>query len=251
MLKVIISPAKKMKIRNDILPYKNIPFFIKEAEKLFSYMGNMSFDELKDLWKCSDKLVEENERQFRIGNLKQNLSPAILSYEGIQYKYMAPAVFEEQAFTWLEKHLRILSGFYGALCPFDGVIPYRLEMQAKAEIEETTNLYDYWGDRLYHSVIDDSRIIINLASKEYSKCIEKYLSDKDKYITVTFCEQSGDKLVTKGTYAKMARGEMVRYMAEKEIENPADVQTFDRLGYNFRRDLSSEIEYVFERKIME
>lgn len=65
MLKVIISPAKKMKIRNDILPYKNIPFFIKEAEKLFSYMGNMSFDELKDLWKCSDKLVEENERQFQ------------------------------------------------------------------------------------------------------------------------------------------------------------------------------------------
>lgn len=113
-------------------------------------------------------------------------------------------------------------------------------MKAKAEIEDTKNLYDYWGERLYRSVLDDSRIIINLASKEYSKCIEKYLSDKDKYITVTFCEQSGDKLVTKGTYAKMARGEMVRYMAEKEIENPADVQTFDRLGYNFRRDLSSE-----------
>ena len=124
-------------------------------------------------------------------------------------------------------------------------------MKAKAEIEDTKNLYDYWGERLYRSVLDDSRIILNLASKEYPKCIEKYLSDKDKYITVTFCEQSGDKLVTKGTYAKMARGEMVRYMAEKEIENPADVQTFDRLGYNFRRDLSSEIEYVFERKIME
>ena len=95
-------------------------------------------------------------------------------------------------------------------------------------------------------------IIINDGTEDDSmKIVEKYLSDKDKYITVTFCEQSGDKLVTKGTYAKMARGEMVRYMAEKEIENPADVQTFDRLGYNFRRDLSSEIEYVFERKIME
>ena len=75
-------------------------------------------------------------------------------------------------------------------------------------------------------------------------------SDKDKYITVTFCEQSGDKLVTKGTYAKMARGEMVRYMAEKEIENPTDIQKFDRLGYTFRGDLSSESGYVFERKIM-
>ena len=100
-------------------------------------------------------------------------------------------------------------------------------MKAKAEIEDTKNLYDYWGERLYRSVLDDSRIIINLASKEYSKCIEKYLSDKDKYITVTFCEQSGDKLVTKGTYAKIARGEMVRYMAEKEIENPADVRLTD------------------------
>ena len=102
-------------------------------------------------------------------------------------------------------------------------------MKAKAEIEDTKNLYDYCGKRLYRSVLDDSRIIINLASKEYSKCIEKYLSDKDKYITVTFCEQSGDKLVTKGTYAKMARGEMVRFMAENSIENPEDIKKFDRL----------------------
>ena len=64
---------------------------------------------------------------------------------------------------------------------------------------------------LYRSVIDDSRSIINLASKEYSKCIEKYLTPQDKYITIVFCELSGDKLVTKGTYAKMARGEMVRF----------------------------------------
>ena len=131
----------------------------------------------------------------------------------------------------------------------EGVTPYRLEMQAKAEIEETANLYDYWGDRLYHSVIDDSRTIINLASKEYSKCIERYLSDKDNCITITFCELSGDKLVTKGTYAKMARGEMVRFMAENNIENPVDIQKFERLGYTFRGSLSSETEYVFERKV--
>ena len=108
-------------------------------------------------------------------------------------------------------------------------------------------MYDYWGDMLNKSIIDDSQIIINLASKEYSKCIEKYLSPKDTYITITFCELSGEKLVTKGTYAKMARGEMVRFMAERGIENPADIQEFNRLGYRFREDLSSEKEYIFER----
>ena len=98
-------------------------------------------------------------------------------------------------------------------------------------------------------MIDNSRIIINLASKEYSKCIEKHLTSLDHYIMITFCELSGDKLVTKGTYAKMARGEMVRFIAENNIENPVEIQKFDRLGYSFRSDLSSDSEYVFERKI--
>ena len=91
-------------------------------------------------------------------------------------------------------------------------------------------------------------MIINLASKEYSKCIEKYLTEKDQYITCVFCEMSGGKLVQKGTYAKMARGEMVRYMAEHKIENPKELKNFDRLGYFFREDLSSAEEYIFERK---
>ena len=92
-------------------------------------------------------------------------------------------------------------------------------MQAKVEIGDAKNLYEYWHDMLYRSVIDESRIIINLASKEYSKCIEKYLTPKDKYITISFCEQAGNKLVTKGTYAKMARGEMVRFMAAHFISS--------------------------------
>ena len=177
------------------------------------------------------------------------LYPAVLSYEGIAFQYMAPSVFEDMQLEYVQNHLRILSAFYGALKPMDGVTPYRLEMQAKIRIGDAKNLYEYWGDLLYRSVIDDSRIIINLASKEYSKCIEKYLTPQDRYISVTFCEASGDKMVTKGTYAKMARGEMVRFMAENNIENPLDIKKFDRLGYSFRSDLSSETEYVFERKI--
>ena len=100
---------------------------------------------------------------------------------------------------------------------------------------------------MYESVRDESGVIINLASKEYSKCIEKYLTPADRYITITFCEKSGDKLVIKGTYAKMARGEMVRFMAENRIEDPEEIRKFDRLGYLHREELSSDTEYVFER----
>ena len=162
---------------------------------------------------------------------------------------LSVSVFEDRHFAYVQNHLRILSAFYGVLKPMDGVTLYRLEMQSRVGIGDAKNLYEYWGNLLYRSVIDDSRIIINLVPKEYSKCIEKYLTPQDRYITITFCELSGNKLVTKGTYAKMARGEMVRFMAENNIENPVEIQKFDRIGYSFRSDLSSDSEYVFEREI--
>ena len=247
-MKIILSPAKKMRIDTDSIAPVGLPEFLDKTTTILKWMQEKPKEELKALWKCNDKIAEQNFQRLEQMNLYRMLTPAILSYDGIAFQYMAPSVFEDGQFQYIQKHLRILSAFYGVLKPMDGVTPYRLEMQAKAEIDGTKNLYDYWGDRLYRSIIDDSRVIVNLASKEYSKCIEKYLSEKERYITITFCELSGDRLVTKGTYAKMARGEMVRYMAENDIEDPAEIQKFDRLGYHFRGDLSSETEYIFERK---
>ena len=247
-MKIILSPAKKMNMDTDSLAPMGLPTFLDKTVEILAWLKHKSHEELKALWKCNDKIAEQNVKRLERMDLHKNLTPSVLAYEGIAYQYMAPAVFEDGHFAYLQEHLRILSAFYGALKPMDGVTPYRLEMQAKATIGNTKNLYDYWGNSLYHAVRDESGIIINLASKEYAKCIEKYLSPEDTYITITFCELSGDRLVSKGTYAKMARGEMVRFMAENHIENPEEIKSFNRLGYVYRDDLSSETEYVFERK---
>ena len=248
-MKIILSPAKKMNINLDTLESMGLPMFIDRSTEILAWLKGKSKDELKELWKCNDKIVEQNVRRLENMDLYHRLTPAILSYEGIAYQYMAPVVFEDGHFDYVQKHLRILSAFYGSLKPMDGVTPYRLEMQAKPRIGNTKNLYEYWGDLLYKDVRDESGIIINLASKEYSKSIEKYLSAEDTYITITFCELVNGRLVTKGTYAKMARGEMVRYMAENGIENPVEIKCFNRLGYVYRDDLSSETEYVFVRRV--
>ncbi len=160
---------------------------------------------------------------------------------------MAPAVFEDGQFEYVQEHLRILSGFYGVVKPLDGVIPYRLEMQAKAAVSGHRNLYDFWGDSLYQEVMDESRILINLASKEYAKCIEKYLRPEDRCITCVFGEPEGGRIVQKGVYAKMARGEMVRFMAGIHAEEPEQIKAFDWSGYHFDEDRSSADEYVFIR----
>jgi len=247
-MKIILSPAKKMNVDTDSLNPIGLPVYHEKTETILKWLNNKSHDELKRLWGCNDKIAEQNFKRLERMDIHRNLTPAVLAYEGIAYQYMAPAVFENDHFDYIQEHLRILSAFYGVLKAMDGVTPYRLEMQAKASIDGTKDLYEFWGDKIYKEVRDESGVIINLASKEYSKCIERYVDASDKYITVTFCEEVKGKLVTKGTYAKMARGEMVRYMAENKVEDPSQIKRFDRMGYEFRTDLSSEIEYIFERK---
>ncbi len=248
-MKIILSPAKKMNEDLDTLEPLGLPEYITQSEEILAWLREQSPGHLQKMWRCNDNIAAQNFRRIEYMDLYARLTPAILSYEGIAYQYMAPAVFEDAQFAYIQEHLRILSGFYGVLKPMDGVVPYRLEMQAKAVIGGEKDLYSFWGDRLYQSVRDESGIIVNLASKEYAKCIEKYLTKEDKYITIVFCERSGGKLVTKGTYAKMARGEMVRYMAERSIEEPLQIREFDRLGYVYKGDLSSATKYVFERQI--
>lgn len=248
-MKILLSPAKKMRQNTDMLAFAGLPVFMEQTQEILTWLKSKSYEALKELWKCNDKIAEQNFKRLESMNLKQNLTPAILSYEGIAYQYMAPAVFEDVQLSYIEERLRILSAFYGVLKPMDGVTPYRLEMQAKADILGCKDLYGFWEDRIYREIRDASGIIINLASKEYSKCVEKYLTPDDTCITCVFGEMAQGKFVTKGTYAKMARGEMVRYMAENQIEHPKELQSFDRLNYTYRADLSSECRYVFERAV--
>ena len=246
-MRVIISPAKKMNVDTDSFLCEQLPAFPEETGVLKDWIRSLSYDEAKKLWACSDKLAEENYERFRNIDLERNLTPAILAYEGIQYQYMAPTVFEDGHFDYAQEHVRILSGFYGVVRPLDGVVPYRLEMQAKGAPGDIRNLYTFWSDKLYNEVMDEGRVLINLTSKEYSKCIERYLKPEDRYVTCIFGELENDRVIQKGVYAKMARGEMVRYMAENNVTEPEELKAFDRLGYRFDPERSSETENIFTR----
>ena len=247
-MKIIFSPAKRMNVDLDKLDYVSLPVFMQDTEVIMKWMQQLSYEEAKKLWCCNDGIASLNFERFRHMDLYKSLTPAILSYEGIAYQYMAPAVFENSQFAYVQEHLRILSAFYGVLKPLDGVTPHRLEMQEKAKVGGCKNLYEFWGKRLYQEVVDESRVMINLASKEYSKCIEKYIQPDDTYITCVFGEFVGEKVVQKGVYAKMARGEMVPYMAEKKISDPKEMKEFDRLGYSYRPELSTDTTYIFIRE---
>ena len=244
-MKVILSPAKKMKVDTDSFAFRDLPQFLPQTEQLLNRLRSLPYEELKTLWKCSDQIAKQNVERLRAMDLRRTLTPALLAYEGIQYQYMAPNVFQWEELDYAQDHLRILSGFYGLLRPFDGVTPYRLEMQAKLSIGQAKSLYEYWGKRISKTLFSETDCVINLASKEYSRCVSPYLTDEVRFVTCVFGEWKEGKVVEKGTMCKMARGEMVRYMAQRRLERPEELKQFSRLGYHFHPERSDDNVYVF------
>ena len=205
----------------------------------------MSYGELKALWKCNDSIAAMNAERLQRMDLRHGLTPAILAYDGIQYQYMAPGVFTEGELEYVQEHLRILSGFYGVLRPFDGVTPYRLEMQARLLTYEGKDLYSYWGTSIAETVWAETDCVVDLASREYSLCVSRHRLPEKQLITCVFGERKDGRIIEKGTLCKMARGEMVRFLAERRAEEPEDLRDFDRLGYRFSPADSTPAAYVF------
>lgn len=247
-MRIIISPAKKMNEDTDTLAYRDLPAFLPCTQQLLDRMKRMSFEELKRLWKCNDQIAQLNVQRLQEMDLRRRLTPAILAYEGIQYQYMAPEVFTQEEYDYVQEHLRILSGFYGMLRPLDGVTPYRLEMQAKLDVNGAKDVGGFWGDELSRALFAETDCIVNLASKEYSTCISRYRPPHVRMITCVFGEKNEGRIIEKGTMCKMARGEMVRYMAGKQIKDTETMRAFSGLNYRYSQAHSDERTYVFVRQ---
>ena len=244
-MKIIIAPAKIMKIDRDSFPIQSKPQFLEKTRILERFLKSRSNEQLKDLWHASENVTKQSILQLENMNLDERLTPAILAFSGIQYQYMAPDLFTQPALDYIQKNLRILSGFYGMLRPFDGVCPYRLELNTKMVGFRDYSLYHFWGSDIAENLFQEDNIVIDLASKQYTRLVKPYLSQGRQLITVDFQELKNGKWKTVGVHAKMARGEMVRYIAEKQIKNPTDLQDFNDFEFQFEPDVSTKDHYVF------
>ncbi len=246
-MKIIISPAKKMRREEYVAPLHR-PMFLKEAGELLSFLRSLSDSEMAKVWKVKGALLSSSLSSLSMLSLEDIGSPAIFSYDGIQYTYMSPSSFTDSMLEYAEKNLRIISGLYGLLRPLDGVGTYRLEMESPISIPGYGDLYSYWGGKIASSLMEDERLLVNLASAEYSKAVLPFLPSSVTVVTPVFLDWEKGRYVSKGVYAKMERGEMVRFLAETGAETVEDIMKFSSRGYEFSRFLSDSNTLCFVRK---
>ena len=256
-LKLIISPAKKMRVTDGEPVARTRPLFSAEAKRLAEELASLSYEEAKALWKASDAISGPNFERLAtlagdIGGEPAALTAAVVAYDGIQYRHLAPQVMSERELAWLERSLRIVSGMYGILRPLDGVVPYRLEMQARLAVGGARDLYEFWDSRPYDALCSerDADAIVNLASVEYARAVLPHaLPDGPPIVTCLFgsVRESDGRLVQRATEAKAARGTFVRWCAERQVDGVEELGSFAERGYALDEGRSDEGCLVFVR----
>ena len=238
-MKIFISPAKSLDLNSTYPSIKETkPFFIDEANSLNDVLKSKSINSLSGLMNLSDKLSQlnwERIQNFKTSPETNKIRPAIFTFNGDVYSGFDPYSLSSEELEIAQNKIRILSGLYGILKPFDQIQPYRLEMGTPLKINESDNLYEFWMKKITRNIIDEinsDEIIVNLASKEYSSVVD-FKSIKNKVISPIFKDFKNGKFKIISFYAKKARGAMSRHLVEKDSKSVDDILDFSWDGYSY------------------
>ncbi|MGC0372213.1 MAG: hypothetical protein DGJ47_000921 [Rickettsiaceae bacterium] len=246
----VISPAKSMdfdspiKIKLSCSVSKNL----QKTALLLNELQNMSFDELRNIIETSDKLTQINYSRYQsFEDLPEK--PAIYAYDGDVYRNIGRGTIDNQQMNFAQNHVGIISGFYGLLRPLDQIKPYRLEMKAKTPINAPKGLNIFWRDAVTKDLNDrlssqKGKCVVNLASEEYSKAIDRPKLNA-QIIDIYFLENRSGVLKNIAINAKRARGMMLGYIIQHGINDPLLLRKFDLNGYSFNEKKSTDISYYF------
>jgi uncharacterized protein len=255
----LLSPAKTLdyesplpKLVKEAAPQS--PVFLEQSTQLVKHLKKLSSAQLSELMGLSENLAALNAQRFKdwsVKNTDQNSRPSVFAFNGDVYDGLAAKSLKKSELTYLESHLVILSGLYGALKPLDALQPYRLEMGTSFRVEKFKNLYEFWGPQIANYLNarldqEDTRVVINLASQEYFKSVDLKTLNAPVVECVFEDEKKGQYKVI-SFFAKKSRGLMVRYAAMRRSKEPESLKDFDLEGYVFQPKISTETKYVFRR----
>jgi len=252
-MKIILSPAKSLEFETKAGTSKYTqPVFLEQAQKLNSTLKKKSAKQISKLMSVSDALGQLNfqrNQEWNVPFTAKNSKQAIYAFRGNVFQGFDVDSLPADKLDQLQDKLRILSGQYGLLKPLDLMQAYRLEMSTRLKVGRKDNLYQFWDTSITDALnaeLKDDEPFVNLASKEYFKVIKTNLL-KVPMVTPVFKDLKNGEYKTIMTFAKLARGYMLRYIIDNDIDTIEGLKGFDTKGYGFDANMSTETELVFTR----
>jgi cytoplasmic iron level regulating protein YaaA (DUF328/UPF0246 family) len=255
----LLSPAKTLDFESALskpaLRFEpEVPAFMPETMALVAHLKKMKPEQLSELMSISEPLAQLNAKRFKSFSAEfhaENARPAFMAFNGDVYEGLDAKSLDAKGLKFAQTHVIILSGLYGALKPMDWLQAYRLEMGTALVQGRYKNLYQFWGAKISEhlntlQMKDKAPTIINLASQEYFKAVDRKAL-KARVIECVFEDEKDNKYKVISFFAKRARGKMLRFAIDGQIKTPEGLKDFDLEGYRFCEDVSSSEHYVFRR----
>ena len=239
---ILTSPAKTLDLESEFPKSpESQPKHVSSANRIVKILKNKSKDELMQLYQKGEKISEINHERFQKWSENHNIvnsRPAIYTFAGDIYREIFPKKYTKKQQIYAQKNLRILSGLYGILKPYDLIQPYRLEMGTQIMIEDKPTPADYWKDKLTNTLKRDlinqnEHIILNLASQEYTRAIDFEKLYFVKVIKIDFKQCRGGSTQQFGLLSKKARGMMIEFCIKNQIEKETELKNFSTAGYKY------------------
>ncbi|MBP6723438.1 MAG: peroxide stress protein YaaA [Halioglobus sp.] len=251
----VISPAKTLDFETPPRTRRATrPRFLERSAQLVEDARALSPGEIRELMGVSENIAVLNHGRFRDWQLPfslDNARQALFAFRGEVYNALDADSLDQGQLSYAQQHLRILSGLYGILRPLDLIQPYRLEMGLKFANRGGGNLYEFWGESITGELNRElkkagSKVLLNLASSEYFQAVRPRALNA-AIITPVFRDLKGGKYKIISFFAKKARGQMARFIIERQLEDPRGLKEFRVDGYRFNAAASADGELVFTR----
>lgn len=264
---LLLSPAKKLDYDSPVRTTLHTqPMFVEQASQLIDVLKEKPASEIASLMKLSEALSTLNAERYRAWTPEFNTTnsrQAMLAFNGDVYEGLQAASLSDDQLQWAQDHVAILSGLYGILRPLDLMQPYRLEMGTRLGNSQGKNLYEFWGttiadyiNRHFQQRVaqgddaagqdDGHDIVLNLASEEYFKAVDKKAL-KARVVQCVFQDYRKGAWKVISFNAKKARGLMARYVIENRCHHPEQLLGFDSAGYVYDADVSTPDKLFFRK----
>ncbi len=253
----LLSPAKSLDFETPPhVATHTQPLFVKQSSQLIKVLRGKTPAQVSELMSLSDTLAGLNVARYQAWSPKfteKNARQAVLAFNGDVYGGLDARSLKAKELDWAQEHVCILSGLYGVLRPLDLMQPYRLEMGTRLGTAQGNNLYQFWGKQIAgylneRAAADTSPVIVNLASEEYFKAVDRKAL-KARVVSCVFEEFRGGKYKIISFNAKRARGLMARYAIGKKLATVRKLEGFEAEGYRFAPAASGPDRLVFRRHL--
>lgn len=245
-MKIIFSPTKLQKINSNLKTEELSVEFAKEVSFLINILSKKTKVEIKNIFKASEKVTVKTFEEYRNFNNSVEYENAINLFSGTSFQKLDIENYDQNEISYLKKHLRIMSGLYGVLKPFDVIKKYRLDLDNRIFLETETykNLTEYWSDKIINYFKKED-FILNLASDEYSKTLKKRFPEKIHNIYFEIYKDK--KYKTVAMYSKQERGKMLNFMIKNQTIDFLELKKYSSDGFLFNSKKSTKREYYFTR----